>query len=327
MKAIIFDIDGTLADGQHREHHVQGERKDWGAYFDKMGDDLPHPHICWLAEFFALHHVDDDYEKVGLFIVSGRPDSHRDQTEEWLNTHVPLLFNRVEAVMMRPAGDHRQDFVVKREILAGIRGQGYDEIICLDDRQQVVDMWRAEGCTCLQVAPGDFDKRREYESGRLILLIGPAGAGKSAYAKSNFREHEIVSTDELRAQLCKGDFKDQSKNDQVFAAMRALVETRLRHGLLTVVDATNIKDRDRKALLAIAPKDCKVEYHIVNRPMSDKERDGGWRNKCLVRDGARHIPLMHKHEAVFKQNLPAILAGDNDPRVVCIDATQFRGTL
>ena len=31
-----------------------------------------------------------------------------------------------------------------------------DVLMTVDDRQRVVDMWRAEGLTCLQVAPGDF---------------------------------------------------------------------------------------------------------------------------------------------------------------------------
>ena len=32
-----------------------------------------------------------------------------------------------------------------------------DKIVCIfDDRSKVVDMWRDNGLTCMQVAPGDF---------------------------------------------------------------------------------------------------------------------------------------------------------------------------
>ena len=32
-----------------------------------------------------------------------------------------------------------------------------DDVFCVvDDRQKVVDMWRENGLTCFQVAPGDF---------------------------------------------------------------------------------------------------------------------------------------------------------------------------
>jgi hypothetical protein len=56
---------------------------------------------------------------------------------------------------MRAEGDTRRDSVVKRELLDRI-GEFYDVQAAIDDRQQVVDMWRAAGLLCLQVAPGDF---------------------------------------------------------------------------------------------------------------------------------------------------------------------------
>jgi hypothetical protein len=57
-------------------------------------------------------------------------------------------------LFMRRAGDSRPDQVIKREILDLIPKDRVAYV--LDDRQQVVDMWRAQGLTCLQVAPS-FD--------------------------------------------------------------------------------------------------------------------------------------------------------------------------
>lgn len=53
-------------------------------------------------------------------------------------------------------GDRRSDVQVKRELLAEIRKDGYEPIVVLDDRSSVVEMWREEKLTCLQVAKGDF---------------------------------------------------------------------------------------------------------------------------------------------------------------------------
>lgn len=36
---VVFDLDGTLADGDHRLHHITGETKDWRAFFAACGDD------------------------------------------------------------------------------------------------------------------------------------------------------------------------------------------------------------------------------------------------------------------------------------------------
>ncbi|MDP9379254.1 MAG: AAA family ATPase [Chloroflexota bacterium] len=87
-----------------------------------------------------------------ILLVSGRMDTYRPQTEAFLNKHnVPY-----QHLWMRREGDTRKDFVVKQEIYErGIRGK-YNVLFVLDDRNQVVDMWRALGLTVFQVAEGDF---------------------------------------------------------------------------------------------------------------------------------------------------------------------------
>ena len=40
-KAVIFDIDGTLADCSHRLHHVTGDKRDWNKFFAEMSEDPP----------------------------------------------------------------------------------------------------------------------------------------------------------------------------------------------------------------------------------------------------------------------------------------------
>jgi hypothetical protein len=57
---------------------------------------------------------------------------------------------------MRKTGDHRKDYVVKKEIHRKLIKPKYEVLFVLEDRNQAVNMWRQEGLTCLQVAPGDF---------------------------------------------------------------------------------------------------------------------------------------------------------------------------
>lgn len=57
---------------------------------------------------------------------------------------------------MRPEGDIRKDSIVKRELFEKYVRPYYNIEFVLDDRNQVVEMWRSLGLKCLQVAEGDF---------------------------------------------------------------------------------------------------------------------------------------------------------------------------
>lgn len=141
----LFDIDGTIADLSHRLHHITKEPKDWPAFFAACRSDAPIPHVCSLARTLV------DADQTVIF-VSGRSDECRADTEYWLAwqglSGLPLY--------MRTAGDHRQDNIVKGELLDQIIADGYTPTMAFDDRNQVVEMWRSRGVPCAQVAPGDF---------------------------------------------------------------------------------------------------------------------------------------------------------------------------
>jgi hypothetical protein len=306
---VIFDIDGTCAIVDHRLHHVTNGKKDWKAFFEAMGDDTPNHAVLSIMDMcFGTH--------AAVFVVSGRPEKYRRMTIEWFENHEvsTILF---EALLMRADGDHRPDDQVKREILENIRGQGFEPKWVVDDRQSVVDMWRSEGIVCLQCAPGTYnDTKRPVmdlkDQTLLTVMIGPSGAGKSEWIKGmGYPGRMVLSSDEIRADLCDGDFKDQSQNNVVFSAVHHIARERLLHGLPTVVDATNIRRKDRVAVAKLAPEDTVVQYVVIDRPMEQKIRDGGWRNDVIIKD----IPLMQYHQNTFKSNLKFILAGDDLPNV------------
>jgi phosphoglycolate phosphatase-like HAD superfamily hydrolase len=144
MRTVIFDIDGTLADNSHRQYHLHGPKRDWDAFYVAMSDDAPIQPIIDLANQLA-----GDYH---IVLCTGRPSNYYEVTERWLYDHdVPR-----SALYMRAEGDHRDDTVVKREMLAKLRADGFDPLLVVDDRAKVVAMWRAEGLTCLQCAEGLF---------------------------------------------------------------------------------------------------------------------------------------------------------------------------
>ncbi len=130
---VICDIDGTLA--------LFGDANPYERDFTRD--------TCNMRIYELLHRLKEDRT---IILVSGRMDKFKDQTKEWLKMNaVPYDY-----LYMRKTDDVRKDVIVKREIYEQeIKGK-YNVLFVLDDRNQVVEMWRQEGLTCLQVADGNF---------------------------------------------------------------------------------------------------------------------------------------------------------------------------
>jgi uncharacterized HAD superfamily protein len=87
-----------------------------------------------------------------IVFVSGREDKFKPQTLAWLAKH-NISF---DGLYMRQSGDSRKDSIVKKEIYDEFILDKYNVAFVLDDRDQVVKVWRDLGLTCLQVDYGDF---------------------------------------------------------------------------------------------------------------------------------------------------------------------------
>lgn len=85
----------------------------------------------------------------------------------------------------------------------------------------------------------------------LVLLIGPAGCGKSTFAAKHFKPTQVVSSDECRA-LISDDPADQTVSRAAFEILHHIVELRLDLGRLTVVDATSLTAESRSPLIRMA---------------------------------------------------------------------------
>lgn len=140
-KAFLVDIDGTLA-------HMHDRRGpfDWKKVGLDEVDDVISNIVFALATDFYVN------EPLTCIVMSGRDEVCRKETEDWLNSHgIPFDY-----LFMRPEKDMRKDSLVKAELFDKYVRDLFDVQFVLDDRQQVVDMWRAMGIKTLQVEPGDF---------------------------------------------------------------------------------------------------------------------------------------------------------------------------
>src|SRR3954452_21630138 len=87
----------------------------------------------------------------------------------------------------------------------------------------------------------------------LVLLVGPAGAGKSTFAAEHFSGTEVVSSDAIRAALTD-DAGDQTASAEAFQVLAIIVNGRLRRRLTTVVDATNLRATNRRRYQRLAAR-------------------------------------------------------------------------
>ncbi|WP_254069962.1 AAA family ATPase [Pimelobacter simplex] len=85
----------------------------------------------------------------------------------------------------------------------------------------------------------------------LVVLVGVSGSGKSTFAREHFKATEVVSSDFCRG-LVADDENDQDATPDAFDVLHYIAGTRLRRGLLTVVDATNVQQSAREELVRLA---------------------------------------------------------------------------
>jgi len=91
----------------------------------------------------------------------------------------------------------------------------------------------------------------------LVVLIGATGSGKSSFAKRHFKATEIVSSDDCRG-MVSDDENNQAASADAFALARYITGLRLKNGLVTVIDATNVQEEARKDWIKLAK-----EYHCL----------------------------------------------------------------
>jgi hypothetical protein len=145
---IIVDIDGTVANNMHRQHFMQGPKKDWKSFFNEMHKDVIFEEVRYLLR--ALTVATDAW----IILCTGRDTDYSAQTIKWLHDgEIPFSH-----LVMRQAGDNRADVAVKLDMLIELRSRGYNVLFSIDDRPEVVTMWRSNGVPCFQCDAAIWDK-------------------------------------------------------------------------------------------------------------------------------------------------------------------------
>lgn len=145
---IICDLDGTLANIDHRREFITGEKKDWKSFH--RPENIYRDEVnTWCLDIL------EGMESLGYFVifVSGRFEASRQITQQWLKDKCGRDGN--DPLYMRPDGDYRPDVEVKREIYNAFLARERIAFV-LDDRKQCVDMWRQEGLICLAVQGEEY---------------------------------------------------------------------------------------------------------------------------------------------------------------------------
>lgn len=141
-KAVIFDIDGTLA--------IRDKRSPYD--LTQCLSDKVDPHVYELYEL----HKNAGYK---ILILSGRhqgtkedPTCYLELTTEWLKQNNIIY----DELFLRAPSDYRKDDVVKEELFRKELSDKYYVKLAIDDRDRVVELWRRLGIKTLQVDFGDF---------------------------------------------------------------------------------------------------------------------------------------------------------------------------
>ena len=138
-KLWIFDIDGTLADNDHRQHLIMEGNRDWDTFFSLQHKDEP---------FDAVMEIFDTLVATGhkCVIITARCERFREETLEWLNKHHNGTI-KSEDVYMRPLKDRTDDDKIKLNILNQIVEGSPDLKVMgiFEDRHRIIDAFRDAG--------------------------------------------------------------------------------------------------------------------------------------------------------------------------------------
>lgn len=132
---VIVDIDGTLAINESSRSYYD---------YTRVLEDSPNTDIVFL--------VKDMSRDFKIVLVSGREDTCRADTEQWLKIHGISY----DDLFMRKAKDFRDDRIVKEEIYRKSVEPKYHVTYIIDDRPKVCQMWRNIGLCVLQVDDRPF---------------------------------------------------------------------------------------------------------------------------------------------------------------------------
>jgi alkanesulfonate monooxygenase SsuD/methylene tetrahydromethanopterin reductase-like flavin-dependent oxidoreductase (luciferase family)/predicted kinase len=151
-------------------------------------------------------------------------------------------------------------------------------------------------CHAVTVEPTRGQPRATIPDPALVVLAGPSGSGKSAWAAGRYRPQEVVSSDQLRAVVGSGEH-DLDASADAFALLDQIIAARLRRGLTTVIDTLGLDQARRLAYLELGrqarlptvavlfgtdPAECRRRNRLRGRAVPAAVLDGQLRRMRAV---------------------------------------------
>ncbi len=153
---VVFDIDGTLADVEHRMHFIMPQPpidpvtgrkvpRRFDLFHKACVDDTP---IWPVVDIYRRLVADPN---VRVVLLTGRPMSARYDTEQWF---IRNGLEGYDALYTKPAGQDMQADKESKSIAAAQIEREFGEPIAMvfEDRDRVVQMWKARGTFVFNVA-------------------------------------------------------------------------------------------------------------------------------------------------------------------------------
>lgn len=144
-EAVVFDLDGVLADAAGRQHYLEWPGRNWRAFFEAVGEDPVIEEVGTL-----LHALSDRFVVV---LLTARPMSIQPHTHDWL-----LRNNlRWDLLVMRDQGDYDLAAEFKAGTVDQLRAAGLEPGLAFEDDQRNVAMFRERGIPCVYIHSGYYD--------------------------------------------------------------------------------------------------------------------------------------------------------------------------
>lgn len=143
--AVVFDVDGVLADSAHRRHLIAGAAPDWEAFFAACGGDAL---IAGVAG--TLDALDP---AVRVVLLTSRPIAFRPQTVRWLES----TELRWDLLIMRLSREAVSSADFKTAEARRLLDAGFDVRVVFDDDGRNVAAFRDLGLSAVHVHSGYYD--------------------------------------------------------------------------------------------------------------------------------------------------------------------------
>jgi len=129
-KIVLCDIDGTVANNDHRQHLLK-EYKDWDLFFSKLDQDEPIKKIIKIV---------NEYAEQGflIYFLTGRPERYELKTRQWLEKFFKFQIN----LIMRKDGDMRDKLLIKHELFSD-NFQPEEILVCIENDLKLCDLWES----------------------------------------------------------------------------------------------------------------------------------------------------------------------------------------